>query len=153
MQANTFLFSYNISQCIMYHVISSHTMQVSTLLIRLSTSHITRVSTLLIRLTPFTEVPAGSPHGGDVMTYVWHKPTKLAHSFLFCSWFCFRLSGSFNCIWFHKFSQQLCFLTLFFRSYFCLIGPFNYISLFMKVSLSPDIILCGWPGLKRQLTN
>ena len=26
-----------------------------------------------------------------------------------------------------------------------------YIS--MKVSLSPDVILCGWPGLKHQLTN
>ena len=33
----------------------------------------------------------------------------------------------------------------------CLIGPFTYIYLFMKVSLSPDIILCGWLGLKHQL--
>ena len=32
-------------------------------------------------------VPAGSPsRGGDVIVYVWHKPTELAHSFLFCSW-------------------------------------------------------------------
>ena len=29
--------------------------------------------------------------------------------------------------------------------------PFIYVS--MKVSLSPDIILCGWLGLKHQLTN
>ena len=27
------------------------------------------------------------------------------------------------------------------------------IYLFMRISLSPDIILCGWPGLKQQLTN
>ena len=25
--------------------------------------------------------------------------------------------------------------------------------LFLKVSLGPDIILCGWLGLKHQLTN
>ena len=43
------------------------------------------------------------------------------------------------------------FLTLFFRSCFCLIGPFNNI-LFMKV-FSSDIILCGWLCLKHQLTN
>ena len=42
----------------------------------------------------------------------------------------FTLYGPFNCISFHKFSQQLCFLTLFFWSYLCLIGPFNYISLY-----------------------
>ena len=30
---------------------------------------------------------------------------------------------------------------------------FQLIFLFMKVSLSPDIILCGWLGLKNQLTN
>ena len=49
-------------------------------------------------------------------------------------------------------STTLHFLTLFFRSYFCLVGPFNYISL-MKVSFSPNIILCGWLGLKHQLTT
>ena len=32
--------------------------------------------------------------------------------------------------------------SLFFQSYFCLIGPFNYTSL-MKVSFSPDLILSG----------
>ena len=39
------------------------------------------------------------------------------------------------------------FLTLFFRSYFCFIGPFNYISLYEGL-LQP----CGWLGLKHQLT-
>ena len=42
-----------------------------------------------------------------------------------------------------------------FRSkYFRLIGPFNYIYIsFVKVSLSPDIILCGRLGSKHQPTN
>ena len=32
-------------------------------------------------------VPVGSPScGGDVMVYVWHKPAKLAHSFLLYSY-------------------------------------------------------------------
>ena len=31
--------------------------------------------------------------------------------------------------------------------------PFWTMCVFMKVSLSPDIILCGWLGLKHQLTN
>ena len=60
----------------------------------------------------------------------WHKPTELAHSFLFCSCVRFCLYGPFNCISFHKFSQQLSTFYLFFRSYFCLIGPFNFISLY-----------------------
>ena len=31
--------------------------------------------------------------------------------------------------------------------------PFLTVYLFTKISLSPDIILCGWLGLKPQLTN
>ena len=42
-----------------------------------------------------------------------------------------------------------CFLTLLFQSYLCLTGPVNY----MKVSFSPNIILCGWLGLMHPLTN
>ena len=38
---------------------------------------------------------------------LWHRPTELAHSFLFCSCVCFCLYSPFNCISFHKFSQQL----------------------------------------------
>ena len=45
-------------------------------------------------------------HDGDVVVYVRHKPTELAHSFLFCSCVCFYLCGPFNCILFHKFSRQ-----------------------------------------------
>ena len=59
-----------------------------------------------------------------------HKPTELAPSFLFSSCVCFCLYNPFNCISFHKFSPKTPrFLTLFFWSYFCLSGLFNYISL------------------------
>ena len=83
---------------------------------------------------------------------LWHKPTEPAHSFLFSSCVNFCLYGPFNCISFHKFSR---------------ISPASHCSsdlisallvlstkhLFMKVSLSPDIILCGWLGSKHRLTN
>ena len=66
---------------------------------------------------------------------LWHKPTELAYSFLFCSCFCFCFRDPFNCISSHEiFPTTLHFLTLFFRSYFCLIGPFNYISLWKSPS-------------------
>ena len=53
-------------------------------------------------------VPAGSPsRGGDVSICVWHKPTELAHSFLFCSCVYSCLYDPLNCISFHTFSQQL----------------------------------------------
>ena len=82
----------------------------------------------------------------------WHEPTKLACSFLFCSCFYFCFYGPFSYISFHNILwTTLHFLILFFWSYLCFIGPFNYF--FMKVSFSPDIILCGWLGLKHQLTT
>ena len=49
------------------------------------------------------------------------KPAEFAHSLSFCSCVYFCFYGSFNCVSFHKFSQQ--------RSYFCLIGSFNYIEI------------------------
>ena len=61
---------------------------------------------------------------------IWHTPTELAHSFFFCSCVCICFYGPFNCILFHKISPTtLRFLTLFFRFYLCLIGPFNHSSL------------------------
>ena len=80
-----------------------------------------------------------------------HKPTKLAHSFLLCSYVYFCLYGPFNCISFLKLSRKLSAFSL------CSSGPvLPYWSfelcLFMKVSLSPDIILCSWLGLKHLLT-
>ena len=44
------------------------------------------------------------PHG---LALTFYKPAELAHSFLFCSFVFFCLYGPFNCISFHKFSQQL----------------------------------------------
>ena len=90
-------------------------------------------------------VPTGSPsRGGDVMVYV--------HSFLSHSCVCFCLYGPFNCISFHQFSRQLFAFSL--RSS-GLILPYWFFQLYVSlwVSLIPDIILCGWLGLKHQLTN
>ena len=80
--------------------------------------------------------------------------TELAHSFLFCSCVCFCLFYPFNCISFHESSWQLSAFSL------CSTGLISallvlstILYLFMKVSLSPDIILWSWLGLKHQLTN
>ena len=68
-----------------------------------------------------------------------HKPTELAHSFLFCSCVCFSLYGPFTCISFSKFSRQL------FASSHCSSGlisallVLSTIYFFIKVSLSPDV--------------
>ena len=77
---------------------------------------------------------------------LWHKPTERAHSFL-C------LYGPFNCISFNRFSQQLSAFSLCSLGLISALLVLSSIYLLMKVSLSPDIILCGWLGLKHQLTN
>ena len=88
---------------------------------------------------------------------LWHKPTELAHSFwlfFFFFWVCFCLNGPFSCIAFYKLSRQLSAFSLCSSGFvFCLIGPFKYIYLYESLPLSPDVILCGWLGLKHQLTN
>ena len=99
-------------------------------------------------------VPVGSPScGGDVMVYVWHKPAKLAHSFLFDSCVYFCLYGPFNCISFHKFPRQLSVLYLFSFGLSSALLVLSTIHLFMKFSFSPGIIPSGWLGSKHQLTN
>ena len=63
---------------------------------------------------------------------LWHKPTELAHS-LFILFLCLFLSLLPFQLYFIllKFlPTTLRFLTLFFRSYFCLTGPFNSIPLY-----------------------
>ena len=81
---------------------------------------------------------------------LWYKSTALTHTFLFCSCACFWLESPFNCISFHKFSQFSAFS-------FCSSGLISAllvhsnIYLFMRVSLSSDIILCGWLGLNFKL--
>ena len=86
------------------------------------------------------------PHRLTV-SWWWCYVTELAHSF--CS-VLVSVSDPFNCIFL---PTTLHFLNLFFWSYFCLTGFQPYMSLLMKVSLSPDIILCGWLGLKHQLNH
>ena len=74
----------------------------------------------------------------------WHKSVEPARSFSFCSCVYFSLYGPFNCISFHKFSRQL---SAFLLCSFRLISTLLVLStryLFMKVSLSPDIIHCRW---------
>ena len=87
-----------------------------------------------VDVKPHVSFPSGSSsRGGDVAVYVfeinqprWSTPF---FSFLFLSLFLslwpFRL-------YFIPYilPQTPCFFTLFFRSYICLIGPFNYISLY-----------------------
>ena len=84
---------------------------------------------------------------------LWHKPTELAHSSLFCSCVYFCLYGPFNCILLHKFSRQL---SLFSHCSSGLISALLVLSAiyrFMTVSFSPNIIPGGWLGSKHKLTN
>ena len=72
-----------------------------------------------------------------------HKPSELAHSFLFCFCVYFCLYGPFSCISFHKFSRQLPAFSLCSPGLISAIVVLSTTYLFMKVSLSPDIILCA----------
>ena len=99
-------------------------------------------------------IPVGSPScGRHVTVYVWHNPVELAHPFLFCSCVYFCLYGPFNCISFHKFSWQLSTFSLCFSCLILALLVLSTIYFLIKVSISPDIILCVWLGLKHQLTN
>ena len=80
----------------------------------------------------------------------WHKLTELAYSFLFCSCVYLCLFGPFNCISFHKFSRHLSAFSLCSSGLISALTVLSAIYLCMKVSFSPDIILCGWLGLKRK---
>ena len=94
--------------------------------------------------------PARSPsRGGDVTVYVLDI-IQLGLPTLFLLFLCLFLSlWPFQLYFIPRIlPTTLCFLFRFFWSYFCLNCPFNYIFLFMKVFLSPNIILCGWLGLK-----
>ena len=82
-----------------------------------------------------------------------HKLTELALSFLFCSCVCFCLYSPLNCISFHKFSRQLTAFSLCSSGLISASLVLSTIYLSMKVSLIPDITLCGWLGLKHQFTN
>ena len=81
---------------------------------------------------------------------MWHikrtdKPTELARSFLFYSCVCVRLYGPVNCISFHKFSRQLPAFSRCSAGHISAILVLSTTYLFMKVSPSPDVILCSSP--------
>ena len=73
--------------------------------------------------------------------------------FFGCSCVCFCLYGPFNCISFHTFCRQLSAFSLCSSSLNSALLVLWTLYLFMKVTLSPDLILCGWLGLKHQLTS
>ena len=83
----------------------------------------------------------------------WHKPAELARSFLFSSRVYFYLHTPFSCISFKKFSRQLHTFSLCCSGLISAILVLSAVYFFMRVSFSPDIILCGWLGLKHQLTK
>ena len=64
-----------------------------------------------------------------------YKQTQLAHSFLFCSCVCFCLYGPFNCISFHKFSQQLSAFSL------CSSGLISAFQLYISIWKSPSALM------------
>ena len=98
--------------------------------------------------------PCGLPsRGGDVTVYVWHKPTELAHSFLFCSCVYFCPCGPFNCISIHKFSRHSSVFWLCSSGLMSALLLISTIYVFKKVSFSPDIIPSVWLGSKHQLTT
>ena len=61
--------------------------------------------------------------------------------------------GPFNYISYHEFSRQLSAFSLCSSGLISALLVLWTIYLFMEVSFSPDIIHCGWLGLKHQLTN
>ena len=101
---------------------------------------------LFSEVVPHTFCPQGLP-------FTWWGCYKPAHSFLFCSCVCFCLYGPFNFISFHKFSRQLSAFLICSSSLISALMVLSTAYFIMKVSLIPDIILCGWLGLKHQLTN
>ena len=97
-----------------------------------------------------------------VLTFTWwgccglcflHKPNELAHSFLFCFCAYLCIHGPFNCVSIHKFSRQLSVFSLCSSGFSSALSVLWTMYLFVEFSFSPDIILCGWLGLKHQLTN
>ena len=78
---------------------------------------------------PFLQAPASSPSpGGDVRAYVVDINQQNLPA-LFILFLCLFLSLWLFKLYFYPWilPTTLCFLTLFFWSYFCLIGSFNYI--------------------------
>ena len=92
-------------------------------------------------------VPAGlTSRGGAVVVYIFDitqasLPTPFSSVLVY-----FCLQGPFDCTSFQKFSRQLSHCSSNLISALLVLSTTLY--LFMKVSFSPDIILCGCLGLK-----
>ena len=69
--------------------------------------------------------------------------TSRACPLFYCVFVCFCLYRPFNCISFHEFSRQLSAFSLCFSDLISALLVLSTICLFSKVSLSPDMILCG----------
>ena len=82
----------------------------------------------------------------------WHKPTELAHSFLFCSCVYFCLYVPFNCILLGKFSQQLSAFSLCSSRLMSALLVLSIIYLFYESLLQPWYNPLWLTGLKA-LTN
>ena len=123
--------------------------------VSLFTTNGTELITTPDKLSSTTESPH-RPHlhvVGCCSLSFWLKPTKLAHTLSSCSCVCFCLYGPFSCITFHKFLWQLSAFSLYSFGLIPTLLVLSSTYLFMKVSFSPDIILCGWLGSKHKLTN
>ena len=100
---------------------------------------------------PCPMVPGGSPSQGEnVAVYVLginrpRLPTLFFLSFLkkSCSSVYFCLDGPFNFISFHKFSRQPSAFSLGSSGLISALLVLSTIYLFMKISFGPDIIFCG----------
>ena len=109
---------------------------------------------LIFGLLTLRDVPVGSPsRGGDVMVYVIDiKQPSLPTLFILFLCLCLSfkaLSPVFNSIN----SPDNSPLSDCSAGLISALLVLSTTYLFTKVSLSPDIILCGWLGLKHQLTN
>ena len=113
------------------------------------------VSFVFILILDYSESPRADLHVVGMLRFMFLTWTNRAGPLLFILFFCLFLSSwPFNCISFHKFSRQLSAFSLYSSGLISALLVLSTMCLFFrKVSRSPDIILCGWPGLKHQLTD
>ena len=98
--------------------------------------------------------PRAHLHVVEMLRFMSFTKTSRARAILLVySCVCFCLFGPFNCISFHKVSRQHHAFSLCSSGLISALLVLSTIYLFLKVSLSPDMIICGWLGLKHQLTN
>ena len=103
---------------------------------------------------PVTEDRPSLMHDWDFRVFVVDINQRSLPTLLFHSCVCFCLyHGPFSCFSFYKFPWQLSVFLGCSSGLTSAVLVFSTICLFMKVSLSPYIIFCGWLGLKQKLTN